>query len=126
MNVDVSHLTAEERYVLREAGTEPPFSGEHTTRFDDGTYTCKACGAILFDSDTKFESHCGWPSFDGARAGAVTFHQDSSHGMIRTEVRCAQCNSHLGHIFDDGPTESGKRFCINSIALNFNGKKSSD
>ena len=124
MTPDFSHLTPEEHRVLREAGTEPPFSGEHTDRFDDGSYQCKACGAVLFDSNTKFKSNCGWPSFDGAKKDAVTFVPDHSHGMMRTEVRCASCDSHLGHIFDDGPTDTtGKRFCINSIALDFEEKK---
>jgi peptide-methionine (R)-S-oxide reductase len=111
-------LTPEQYRVLREKGTEPPFTGEHLHAEADGTFTCAACGNPLFSSDTKFDSGTGWPSFDSALPGAVEYHSDASHGMARTEITCARCGSHLGHVFDDGPTASGKRYCINSVCLN--------
>lgn len=113
-------LTPEEYKVLREKGTEPAFSGIYEKESAKGVYTCKACGNELFSSDTKYDAHCGWPAFFAAKGGdRVTFHEDDSHDMNRIEVRCAKCGSHLGHIFDDGPAEhGGKRYCINSLALN--------
>lgn len=110
-------LTPEEYAVLRQGATETPFTGEHLHTDMDGTFTCKVCGNPLFASDTKFESGTGWPSFDEAIPGAVELRTDESHGMRRTEVVCARCKSHLGHVFDDGPTSSGKRYCINSVCL---------
>ena len=111
-------LTPEEFRVLRQAGTEPPFTGEYTDTKTPGIYRCRACGAKLFDSASKFDSHCGWPSFDDAIPGAVRFLEDRSYGMIRTEVRCARCDSHLGHRFDgEHYTPKNTRYCINSIAL---------
>jgi methionine-R-sulfoxide reductase len=111
-------LTPEEFRVLRQAGTESPFTGEYTDTKTPGTYRCRACGAKLFDSVTKFDSHCGWPSFDEAIPGAVRYLEDRSYGMIRTEVRCARCDSHLGHRFDgEHYTPKNTRYCINSIAL---------
>ncbi|MBX2866382.1 peptide-methionine (R)-S-oxide reductase MsrB [Candidatus Kaiserbacteria bacterium] len=116
-------LTPEQYSVLREGGTEAPFSGELLHEKGEGMYTCAACGNQLFASDTKFESGTGWPSFDEALPGAVEFKDDSSHGMRRTEVRCAKCGSHLGHVFPDGPKETtGKRYCVNSVCLNFEEK----
>lgn len=110
-------LTPEQYRVLRERGTEAPGSGAllHETR--EGTYTCVACGNALFASDAKFESSTGWPSFDQALPGAVEYREDESHGMHRTEVVCAQCGGHLGHVFDDGPESTGKRYCMNSVCL---------
>jgi peptide-methionine (R)-S-oxide reductase len=111
-------LTPEQYRVLREAGTEPPFSGRYVYAKDDGVYRCAACGAELFSSDTKFDSGTGWPSFtEPVVAASVELLDDSSHGMHRTEVRCRRCGSHLGHVFPDGPAPTGMRYCINSLAL---------
>lgn len=117
-------LSPEEYEVLRKKGTEPAFSGIYEQEDAKGVYKCKACGNPLFSSDAKYDAHCGWPSFFASLGGdRVTFHEDTSHGMNRIEVRCAKCGSHLGHIFDDGPAEhGGKRFCINSIALDLDKK----
>lgn len=112
-------LTPEQYKVLREKGTEPAFTGEYWDTKEKGMYRCAACGAELFDSDTKFDSGTGWPSFTDAKPGAVVFEHDASHGMNRTEAVCAKCGGHLGHVFDDGPADKGgKRFCINSCSLN--------
>ncbi|GAA5442151.1 peptide methionine sulfoxide reductase MsrB [Microbulbifer sp. NBRC 101763] len=111
-------LTDEEFEVCRKGGTEPPYTGEYWDVFDEGVYRCKCCGEVLFDSGAKFESHCGWPSFDAEFAeGIVRELPDNSFGMQRVEVLCSKCDSHLGHIFDDGPTETGLRYCINSLSV---------
>jgi len=113
-----------ERYaILRDKGTERPFSGELLFNEEKGVYTCAACGEALFTSDMKFDSHCGWPSFDKEIEGKVIKQPDYSHGMVRTEILCAKCGGHLGHIFDDGPTETGMRYCVNSLSLDFEKKK---
>jgi len=123
-NIDwKSKLSPEAYRILREKGTEPPHSGQYNLHFEKGTYLCKACGAELFDSKTKFDSGCGWPSFDKAKEGAVRYEPDYSLGMKRVEILCNNCGGHLGHVFDDGPTETGQRYCVNSLSLNFNPKQ---
>lgn len=118
-----SILSPQEYRVLREKGTDAPFTGSLTYNKDEGTYYCAACGAELFTSDMKFESHCGWPSFDSeVSGGSIVKSVDTSHGMVRTEITCATCGSHLGHLFDDGPTASGLRYCVNSTSLDFKKK----
>lgn len=114
-------LTPEQFAVLRKKQTEAPFSGEYDGFYADGVYACAACGQILFDSETKFDAHCGWPSFYDARPGSVEFREDDSHGMIRTEVTCSNCGGHLGHLFEgEGfDTPGDKRLCVNSLSLKF-------
>lgn len=113
-------LSPEQYHVLREAGTEHPGTGALLSEKRDGTFACAACGNMLFESGTKFESGSGWPSFtDPANTEHVRVIEDTSHGMRRTEVRCASCDSHLGHVFLDGPGESGERYCVNSASLEF-------
>jgi peptide-methionine (R)-S-oxide reductase len=113
-------LSPEAYFVLRQKGTERPFSGEYNMHFEDGVYTCRACGEALFTSDSKFDSHCGWPSFDAEiPGGKILKIRDTSHGMIRTEIVCAACGGHLGHVFDDGPTATGIRYCVNSLSIGF-------
>ena len=113
-------LSSEEYYVLREAGTERPFTGKFNMHFENGIYTCNACGEELFSSSSKFDGHCGWPSFDKEiKEGKIVERVDTSHGMKRTEILCGNCGSHLGHVFDDGPTETGLRYCVNSLSLDF-------
>lgn len=122
-------LTPEEYRVLREKGTEAPFSGEYDETFEEGKYVCAACDLELFNSEHKFDSGCGWPAFDRAIDGTVEFTEDYAHGMHRIEATCARCNGHLGHIFPDGPTKgtqlkpgvisTGDRFCINSVSMKF-------
>lgn len=110
-------LTPEEYKVLREKGTEAPFSGSLLHDERSGMYTCKVCGQDLFASDAKFDSGTGWPSFDQALPGSVVETEDTAHGMSRTEITCSKCGSHLGHVFSDGPTITGKRYCLNSVCL---------
>lgn len=113
-------LTPEQYRILREKGTERAFTGKYVNNHADGTYRCAACGAELFSSDTKFESHSGWPSFyEPANTANIDLHEDHSHGMERIEVTCKRCGGHLGHLFPDGPQPTGLRYCINSASLQF-------
>ncbi|MFZ3010021.1 MAG: peptide-methionine (R)-S-oxide reductase MsrB [Candidatus Microsaccharimonas sp.] len=116
-----SKLTDEQYDVLFNKATEAPFTGEYDQLFQKGTYACAACGTVLFDSGTKFDAHCGWPSFYDAKPGAVVFHDDSTLGMKRTEVTCAHCGGHLGHVFEGEKlsTPTDQRYCINSLSLTF-------
>ena len=118
-----SILTPEEYRVMREKGTERPFSGTYNIHIDNGTYRCKGCNNELFSSASKFDTSCGWPSFDEEiKKDNIKEILDKTHGMIRTEIVCANCESHLGHVFNDGPTATGIRYCVNSISLNFDKK----
>lgn len=118
-----SKLTPEQYAVLREGATERPFTGKYVHSKEDGTYRCAACGEELFSSDTKFDSGTGWPSFyEPVNTENVKLRSDTTHGMVRTEVFCGHCGSHLGHVFDDGPDPTGLRYCINSLALELDSK----
>ena len=117
-------LSEEEFRILRNKGTEYPHTGKYNLHFENGVYNCNGCNTPLFESNQKFESDCGWPSFDDAIDGAVKYVDDFTHNMVRTEIVCVKCDGHLGHVFDDGPTETGKRYCVNSISIDF--KKNSN
>lgn len=121
-----AELTPEQYEVTRNHGTERPYSGALLNEARKGVYHCVCCEQPLFYSDQKFESHCGWPSFDACSDDAIKYVKDSSHGMIRTEILCSQCDAHLGHIFDDGPTNTGKRYCVNSLSLTFRSMENTD
>ena len=116
-------LSQEEYRVLREQGTEYPHSGAYNSHYEKGTYNCRGCNQPLYVSDSKFDSGCGWPSYDQSIEGAIEYRKDSSHGMVRVEIVCSNCGGHQGHVFDDGPTASGKRYCVNSASISFEAKK---
>jgi peptide-methionine (R)-S-oxide reductase len=123
MKMQNPDLSEDQKAVLFDKATEAPFTGAFLYNKDTGVYTCASCGVSLFSSDRKYDSHCGWPSFDEAIPGAVDEHIDTSHGMTRTEITCANCGGHLGHVFEDGPIETtGMRYCINSLSLDFDQK----
>ncbi|MES2131371.1 MAG: peptide-methionine (R)-S-oxide reductase MsrB [Bacteroidota bacterium] len=114
-------LNPEQYHVLREKGTERPFTGKYNMHFEKGVYKCAGCGYELFDDTQKFDSHCGWPSFDAELGSGdrIKKIKDTTFGMVRTEIVCARCGGHLGHIFDDGPTDTGERYCVNSLSIDF-------
>ena len=114
-----TQLSPEEYRVLRQVGTEYPFTGEYNSHNETGTYHCKGCGEALYHSSAKFDSGCGWPSYDKSIDGAIEYRKDNSMGMLRVEILCDTCGGHQGHIFDDGPTETGQRYCVNSASIDF-------
>jgi peptide-methionine (R)-S-oxide reductase len=115
----LEELGQEKYAILREKGTERPYTGEYNLHFESGNYHCAGCNALLFDSSNKFDSGCGWPSFDESVEGSVEYVKDTSYGMMRVEILCASCGGHLGHVFNDGPTPTGKRYCVNSLSVDF-------
>ena len=112
-------LTDEEYRILRKKGTEMPHTGQYNLHFENGTYKCAGCNQQLFESTSKFNAHCGWPSFDESIKGTVNYVLDKTHGMTRTEIICSNCGGHLGHVFNDGPTQTGTRYCVNSASIKF-------
>ena len=106
-------------HILREKGTEYPHSGEYNLHYENGSYVCAACQEPLFESNSKFDAHCGWPSFDESIPGKVKYIKDVTHGMARTEIVCTNCGGHLGHVFNDGPTKTSQRYCVNSLSIDF-------
>lgn len=113
-------LSEEQYKILRKKGTEAPHTGKYNLHFEDGKYKCAGCGNVLFESEAKFKSNCGWPSFDQSVEGSIEYVKDTTFGMIRTEILCSNCGGHIGHVFDDGPTETGQRYCVNSASIEFN------
>lgn len=113
-------LSEEQYRVLRTKGTERPYTGKYNLHFENGTYNCAACNQQLFKSNSKFDAHCGWPSFDDSIEGTIERILDKSHGKVRTEIVCSNCGGHLGHVFNDGPTKTGERYCVNSVSIDFN------
>ena len=114
-----AELSPEEFIILREKGTEYPFTGKYNNHYEEGTYLCKGCGTPLYESESKFDSHCGWPSYDKSIEGALEMIPDHSAGIVRTEIVCANCGGHQGHVFNDGPTRTGLRYCVNSASIDF-------